>query len=59
MFDIARLFNNVERYEVEHGDNVIIFPAELTKSQKNVLELLEVSSSLYLRSSQKGYYNGQ
>jgi transposase len=41
-FDIVRLFKNVERYEVTAGDNIMIFPAELTKTQNDVLTLLEV-----------------
>ncbi len=46
-FDIVRLFKNVERYEVIKGEEVIVFPAKLTKAQKQVLELLEVPVSLY------------
>ena len=46
-FDIVRLFKNVERYEVLKGQEVMVFPAELTKIQKQVLELLEVPVSLY------------
>ena len=44
MFDIVRLFRNVERYEVAVGDDINIFPAQLTDLQKQVLELLEVPS---------------
>jgi transposase len=47
MFDIVRLFRNVERYEVTAGDDRIIFPAELTKPQRQVLELLEVPVADY------------
>jgi transposase len=47
MFDIARLFHNVERYEVQYKDEVMVFPAELTKEQKQVLMLLDVPESLY------------
>jgi hypothetical protein len=47
MFDIVRLFRNVERYEVAVGDDRNIFPAQLTKLQKQVLELLEVSLTAY------------
>ncbi|HEX04229.1 MAG TPA: hypothetical protein ENH10_03610 [Bacteroidetes bacterium] len=47
MFDIVRLFRNVERYEVTAGDDQIIFPAELTKTQKQVLQLLEVPVAAY------------
>lgn len=47
MFDIFRLFKEVERYEVEENGKVTIFPAELSKLQKQVLKLLEVPQSLY------------
>ena len=47
MFDIVRLFRNVERYEVTSGDDIMIFPAGLTKAQKEVLTLLEVPISTY------------
>ena len=47
MFDIVRLFRNVERYEVAVGDEQIIFPAELTNTQKQVLDLLEVPVAAY------------
>ena len=47
MFDIARLFRNVERYEVTAADETIIFPAELTDTQKEVLRLLEVPVAAY------------
>ena len=47
IFDIARLFRNVERYEVTAGDKTMIFPAELTKIQKEVLALLEVTVAAY------------
>jgi len=47
MFDIVRLFRNVERYEVTTGDDTIVFPAELTKTQKEVLTLLEVPIAAY------------
>ena len=47
MFDIVRLFRNVERYEVITGDDIIIFPAELTENQKEVLKLLEVPVAAY------------
>jgi hypothetical protein len=30
VFDVTRAFKNVERYEVETGDNMTIFPAALT-----------------------------
>ncbi len=47
IFDIVRLFRNVERYEVTMRDDVIVFPAELTRAQKNVLRLLEVPTAEY------------
>lgn len=47
IFDIVRLFRNVERYEVKAGQETIVFPAELTDTQKQVLELLEVPFALY------------
>jgi len=47
MFDIARLFRYVERYEVTVGDDTMVFPAELTKIQKKVLSLLEVPITAY------------
>ncbi len=46
-FDIVRLFKGIERYEVQQGENVYIFPAELNKIQKQVLNLLEVPIFLY------------
>mgnify|MGYP001156094333 CR=1 FL=1 len=47
IFDVVRLFRNVERYEVKAGDDTIVFPAELTDAQKQVLELLEVPVADY------------
>ena len=47
IFDVVRLFRNVERYEVNSGDETIVFPAELTDAQKQVLELLEVPAAAY------------
>ena len=47
IFDIVRLFRNVERYEVTAGEDTIIFPAELTRTQKDVLKLLEVPVTAY------------
>jgi transposase len=47
MFDIARLFRYVERYEVAVGDDIMVFPAELTKTQKEVLTLLDVPIAAY------------
>jgi len=46
-FDIVRLFNNVERYEVQENDRAFVFPAQLNKVQKQVLELLEIPIALY------------
>ncbi|MBW1792319.1 MAG: IS1634 family transposase [Deltaproteobacteria bacterium] len=45
--DIVRLFRGVEKYEVEQGDDVVVFPAQLSKLQKQVLQLLEIPISLY------------
>jgi|TARA_Y100000031_G_scaffold155203_1_gene205159 transposase len=47
LFDIVRLFRNVERYEVRAGEETLVFPAELTDTQKQVLELLEVPVAKY------------
>ena len=47
IFDVVRLFRNVERYEVRAGEDTIVFPAELTGTQKQVLELLEVPVANY------------
>ena len=48
MYDLVRLFRNVERYEVKTmEDNVSIFPAQLTKAQRLVLELLDVPIKYY------------
>ena len=47
IFDITRLFRNVERYEVSAGEKTLIFPAELTSIQKEVLNLLEVPVAAY------------
>jgi transposase len=47
MFDIDRLFQYVERYEVTVGDDTMVFPAELTKTQKEVLALLEIPIAAY------------
>ena len=47
-FDIVRLFKGVERYEVVQGEQLHIFPAQLSTVQKQVLTLLEVPLSLYL-----------
>jgi len=47
IFDIVRLFKNVERYEVTSGDEILIFPAELSKIQKEVLNLLSIPLADY------------
>ena len=47
IFDITRLFRYVERYEVLAGEKTLIFPAELTNIQKEVLDLLEVPVAAY------------
>ena len=47
IFDIVRLFRNVERYEVTSEDEVLIFPAELSKIQKEVLNLLSIPLAAY------------
>jgi hypothetical protein len=47
IFDVARLFRNVERYEVASGDELMIFPAKLTRNQKDVLRLLDVPVAGY------------
>ena len=47
MFDITRLFRGVEKYEVHLNDEVMVFPVDLTKEQKQVLQLLDVPESLY------------
>ncbi len=47
LFDIVRLFRDVERFEVSHNGSITVFPAQLSKEQKQVLELLEVPVSLY------------
>jgi transposase len=47
IFDIARLFQHTERYEVTIGDETTVFPAELTDLQKDVLQLLDVPMAAY------------
>jgi len=47
MFDIVRLFQEVERYEVSYDDRTLSFPADLTKEQAKVLELLDVPQANY------------
>ena len=47
LFDIVRAFRQVERYEVQEGEKVTLFPAKLTPLQSQLLELLQVPVSLY------------
>lgn len=47
LFDVVRLFRGIERYEVEKGDDIELFPAKLSSIQKEVLKLLEVPISSY------------
>ena len=47
IFDIVRLFQNVERYEVTSGDEILIFPAELSEIQKELLRLLNINLAAY------------
>ena len=47
MFDIVRVFRGVERYEVVDGEHIILFPAALDQLQRQVLEFLDVPTSLY------------
>ena len=47
IFDIVRVFRDVERYEVLEGDKVTLFPAQLNPLQKQLLQMLEVPVSLY------------
>jgi transposase len=47
MYDIARLFSGVERYEVLDSDTTLSFPASLTRTQLQVLKLLDVPQVLY------------
>lgn len=46
-YDIVRLFNGVEKYEVVQGEKVTIFPAQLNERQRQVLELLEIPMLFY------------
>jgi transposase len=48
LFHIVRVFREVERYEVYTGQQLTLFPANLTPLQRQVLDLLEVPASLYL-----------
>ena len=47
MFDIVRVFGQVERYEVLDHDRLTLFPAKLTPLQHQLLDFLEVPISLY------------
>jgi transposase len=47
IFDVVRLFRSVERYEVKAGDETMVFPAQLTDTQKQLLQLLEVPFAGY------------
>jgi len=47
MFDIARLFKQIEKYEIVQNGKVQSFPAKLDKIQKKTLELIGVPLSLY------------
>jgi transposase len=47
MFDVVRGFQGVERYQVQDGEHVTLFPAKLNRLQDQLLELLEVPRSLY------------
>jgi hypothetical protein len=47
LFDIVRVFRGVERYEVLDGEQVTLLPAKLNGLQRQLLELLEVPTSLY------------
>jgi transposase len=47
IFDIVRVFREVERYEVLEGERLTLFPAQLSPLQKQILQLLEVPISLY------------
>lgn len=47
IFDIVRLFRHVERYEVQTNQDTIIFPAKLSREQKQVLTLLEIPIAMY------------
>lgn len=47
MFDLARLFRDVERYEVTQSEIMSVYPAKLDKTHKDVLKLLEIPLSSY------------
>ena len=46
-YDLQRLFRDIEKYEVHKGDEVILFPAELTPLHKQILRLLGMPLSAY------------
>ena len=47
MFDLVRLFRDVERYEITQSGEVAIYPAKLEVAQKEVLKLLGIPLSSY------------
>jgi len=47
MFDLVRLFKDVERYEVTQSEETAIYPAKLEGIQKEILKLLDVPLSRY------------
>ena len=47
IFDIVRLFRDVERYEVTIPEETLVFPAQLNPRQKHVLRLLEIPERCY------------
>jgi hypothetical protein len=47
LFDIVRVFRQVERYEVLEVERVTLFPAQLNRLQRQLLEFLEVPASPY------------
>jgi transposase len=47
MFDLVRLFKDIERYEMTQSEEVAIYPAKLNMVHKEVLKLLGVPLSSY------------
>jgi transposase len=47
MFDLVRLFRDVERYEITQSEEVAIYPAKLGMVHKEVLKLLGIPLSSY------------
>jgi transposase len=47
LYGIVRLFNDIEKYEVEINKEKTYFPARLDKTQQQVLKLLSIPLSLY------------